>query len=91
MQIPNISDKNEWKLNGQMVSVDLALTDAVSLLKTKLQEETGMPPAKQKISFEVIEFVFFFLMFTKVINCYRLVHYRECSLKIAIQWLFIIY
>lgn len=53
MQIPSIADKNEWKLNGQTVAMNLELTDAVSIVKSKIQEETGMPPAKQKISFEV--------------------------------------
>lgn len=53
MQIPNIIEKSEWKLNGQTIAVSLALTDAVTALKGKIQEETGMPPAKQKISYEV--------------------------------------
>ncbi|XP_065371099.1 splicing factor 3A subunit 1 isoform X1 [Calliphora vicina] len=52
VQIPNVLDKSEWKLNGQTIAVSLALTDPVSLLKSKIQEETGMPPAKQKISYE---------------------------------------
>uniref|UniRef100_A0A1A9Z7E6 Splicing factor 3A subunit 1 n=1 Tax=Glossina pallidipes TaxID=7398 RepID=A0A1A9Z7E6_GLOPL len=52
VQIPNVIDKSEWKLNGQTIAVSLALTDAISLLKSKIQEETGMPPAKQKISYE---------------------------------------
>ncbi|XP_005182034.1 splicing factor 3A subunit 1 [Musca domestica] len=52
VQIPNVIDKSEWKLNGQTIAVSLALTDAVTLLKSKIQEETGMPPAKQKISYE---------------------------------------
>ncbi|KAM7359831.1 splicing factor 3a subunit 1 isoform 2-T4 [Cochliomyia hominivorax] len=52
VQIPNVLDKSEWKLNGQTIAVSLALTDQVSLLKSKIQEETGMPPAKQKISYE---------------------------------------
>lgn len=52
IQIPNVLDKSEWKLNGQTIAVSLALNDIVSLLKTKIQDETGMPPAKQKISYE---------------------------------------
>lgn len=54
VQIPNVLDKSEWKLNGQTIAVSLLLTDPVTLLKSKIQEETGMPPAKQKISYEVI-------------------------------------
>ncbi|EDW25170.1 GL22994 [Drosophila persimilis] len=49
--VPN-SDKSEWKLNGQMIAVTLALTDPIANLKAKLQDETGMPPAKQKIFYE---------------------------------------
>lgn len=33
--------------------MSLALTDTVSSLKSKIQDETLMPPAKQKISYEV--------------------------------------
>lgn len=53
VQIPSASDKPEWRLNGQTVSLTLALTDSVTTLKLKLQDETGMPPAKQKISYDV--------------------------------------
>ncbi|XP_033244206.1 splicing factor 3A subunit 1 isoform X1 [Drosophila miranda] len=49
--VPN-SDKSEWKLNGQMIAVTLPLTDPIANLKAKLQDETGMPPAKQKIFYE---------------------------------------
>lgn len=60
VQVPNATDKSEWRLNGQTIPVVLDLTDTVSALKAKVQDETGMPPAKQKISYEVIrkEFVF---------------------------------
>jgi len=50
--VPN-SDKSEWKLNGQMIAVTMALSEPITNLKTKLQDETGMPPAKQKIFYEV--------------------------------------
>lgn len=49
--VPN-SDKSEWKLNGQMIAVTMALSEPITNLKTKLQDETGMPPAKQKIFYE---------------------------------------
>lgn len=52
VQVPNASDKPEWQLNGQTVSLTLNLNDSVTLLKSKLQDETGMPPAKQKIFYE---------------------------------------
>ncbi|EDV42309.1 uncharacterized protein Dana_GF17916 [Drosophila ananassae] len=51
VQVPN-SDKSEWKLNGQMIAITLPLTEPISTLKSKLQDETGMPPAKQKIFYE---------------------------------------
>lgn len=52
VQVPNISEKSEWRLNGQTFAITLSLTDSVSVLKSKVQDETGMPPAKQKISYE---------------------------------------
>lgn len=52
VQVPNATDKSEWRLNGQTIPVVLDLTDTVSALKAKVQDETGMPPAKQKISYE---------------------------------------
>lgn len=52
VQCPTLAEKSEWKLNGQIVAMQLQLTDAVSVLKGKLQAETGMPPAKQKIFYE---------------------------------------
>ena len=55
VQIPSAGDKPEWRLNGQITSISLALGDTVQTLKSKLQDETGMPPAKQKISYDVSE------------------------------------
>ncbi|XP_058442939.1 splicing factor 3A subunit 1 [Malaya genurostris] len=52
VQCPNLSEKSEWKLCGQTISIQLQLTDSVSTMKGKLQAETGMPPAKQKIFYE---------------------------------------
>lgn len=52
IQVPNLSEKSEWRLNGQSFTIALSLTDSVSVLKMKIQDETGMPPAKQKISYE---------------------------------------
>lgn len=53
VQVPSAGDKPEWRLNGQTVALTLALTDSVAVLKQRLQDETGMPPAKQKISYDV--------------------------------------
>lgn len=52
VQVPHNPDKPEWRLNGQMVSLNVSLTDPVSALKSKLQEETGLPPAKQKLVYD---------------------------------------
>ncbi|XP_055384989.1 splicing factor 3A subunit 1 [Condylostylus longicornis] len=51
VQVPH-ADKSEWKLNGQTIALSLNLTDTISTLKSRIQDETGMPPAKQKISYE---------------------------------------
>lgn len=50
VQVPHNADKPEWRLNGQIISLNVSLTDAITSLKSKLQEETGLPPAKQKLS-----------------------------------------
>lgn len=52
--VPLIDDKPEWKMNGQMLSLTLALTDNVAALKTRIMEEVGMPQGKQKIQHENI-------------------------------------
>lgn len=52
VMVPMIPDKPEWKLNGQMLSIVMALTDNIGNLKSRIQEETGMPPAKQKLSYD---------------------------------------
>ncbi|RLV97799.1 hypothetical protein DV515_00011477 [Chloebia gouldiae] len=43
VQVPNMQDKTEWKLNGQ-----------VSVIKVKIHEATGMPAGKQKLQYEGI-------------------------------------
>ena len=52
VQVPNMSDKPEWRMNGQVVSINLALTDTISVVKAQIQESTDMPLAKQKISYD---------------------------------------
>lgn len=52
VQVPKLSEKAEWKLNGQTVTLTLPLTDSVSVLKAKIHEEVGMPPGKQKLQYE---------------------------------------
>ncbi|XP_064614806.1 splicing factor 3A subunit 1-like [Liolophura sinensis] len=54
VQVPNLPDKPEWKLNGQMLNFTLPLTDNVSVLKAKVNEALGMPAGKQKLQYEGI-------------------------------------
>lgn len=58
--IPVLPEKAEWKLNGQVLTLTLPLTETISSLKAKLQDETNMPPAKQKLFYDVsMQFNFF--------------------------------
>lgn len=52
VQAPSGSDKAEWRLSGQIIPITLSLSDSITTLKSKIQEETGLPPAKQKISYD---------------------------------------
>ncbi|XP_060699585.1 splicing factor 3A subunit 1 [Hemiscyllium ocellatum] len=54
IQVPNMQDKSEWKLNGQILVFTLPLTDQVSVVKVKIHEATGMPAGKQKLQYEGI-------------------------------------
>jgi len=52
VQCPNLPEKTEWKLQGQMLTFSLPLTDEVSVIKAKIHESTGMPAGKQKLQLE---------------------------------------
>ncbi|XP_045467739.1 splicing factor 3A subunit 1 [Harmonia axyridis] len=52
VSIPVAPEKSEWKLNGQVMALTVPLSESVSNLKVKIQEETGMPPAKQKLFYD---------------------------------------
>ncbi|XP_063216659.1 splicing factor 3A subunit 1 [Bacillus rossius redtenbacheri] len=54
--IPNMSEKPEWRLNGQLLGLTLPLTDTVAVIKARIHEETGMPPGKQKLHWEGLFF-----------------------------------
>ena len=58
-----MSEKPEWRLKGQLLTLTLPLSDTVSVIKAKIHEETGMPPGKQKLQWEVC-----FFMITHVIT-----------------------
>lgn len=52
--VPAMPDKPEWKLEGQMLSLTLELTDTVNTIKSRIHEELGMPQGKQKLQQENI-------------------------------------
>ncbi|XP_049842965.1 splicing factor 3A subunit 1 isoform X2 [Schistocerca gregaria] len=54
--VPNLTDKPEWRLRGQVLNLTLPLTDTVAVVKAKVHEETGMPPGKQKLHWEGLFF-----------------------------------
>ncbi|XP_044131202.1 splicing factor 3A subunit 1 isoform X2 [Bufo gargarizans] len=54
VQVPNMQDKTEWKLSGQVQAFTLPLTDQVSVIKVKIHEATGMPAGKQKLQYDGI-------------------------------------
>lgn len=49
---PVSQEKPEWRLNGQMIAMVLPLADTVAVVKSRIHDETGMPPGKQKLSWE---------------------------------------
>merc|ERR1740122_447260 len=54
VSVPSMADKPEWKCDGQMMSVTLALTETVNSVKSKIMEEIGMPQGKQKLQHETL-------------------------------------
>ncbi|XP_032691580.1 splicing factor 3A subunit 1 [Odontomachus brunneus] len=50
--VPMMTEKAEWKLNGQTLNITLQLSDTVSTMKALIHEQTGMPPGKQKLQYE---------------------------------------
>lgn len=49
-----MTEKAEWKLNGQTLNITLQLSDTVATMKALIHEQTGMPPGKQKLQYEVL-------------------------------------
>jgi splicing factor 3A subunit 1 len=52
VQVPHVADKPEWKLNGQVVNLTLAPRDSMTTLKNRIQDQLGIPSAKQKVQFD---------------------------------------
>lgn len=54
ISVPNLADKPELNMNGQTMTVTLNLTDMVSVIKSKINEQIGLAPGKQKLQYEGI-------------------------------------
>lgn len=52
--VPMMTEKAEWKLNGQTLNITLQISDTVATMKALIHEQTGMPPGKQKLQYEVM-------------------------------------
>jgi len=52
VQIPNVPDKPEWNLKGQLIPFTMPLTDTVSVIKNKLVDYLNMAIAKQKLQYD---------------------------------------
>ncbi|CAC5405413.1 SF3A1 [Mytilus coruscus] len=52
--VPKADDKPEWKLNGQMLTYTLPLSDSIAVMKAKLNESLGLPAGKQKLQYDGI-------------------------------------
>lgn len=51
--VPMMTEKAEWKLNGQTLNITLQVSDTVATMKALIHEQIGMPPGKQKLQYEV--------------------------------------
>lgn len=54
--VPLMTEKAEWKLNGQTVNITLQPNETIATLKERIHEQTGMPPGKQKLQYEGMVF-----------------------------------
>ncbi|KAL3993662.1 Pre-mRNA splicing factor PRP21 like family protein [Acanthocheilonema viteae] len=52
VQIPSTAPNPDWKLDGRRLNVSLDIAAPVSTLKSFVQDETGLPCSKQKLSYE---------------------------------------
>ncbi|KAI4458222.1 spliceosome associated protein [Holotrichia oblita] len=50
--IPMAPEKPEWKLNGQTLTFTFPLSESITNVKAKIQDELTMPPAKQKLFYD---------------------------------------
>lgn len=89
--VPSMPEKSEWRLNGQMLTYTMALSESITSLKSKIQDDVGMQPAKQKLYYDVIIITFFILVSLYDLLIKHIYFFRECSSKIQILWRIIIF
>lgn len=53
IMVPSMPEKTEWRLNGQLLTYTLPLSESIASLKAKVQDDVGMQPAKQKLYYDV--------------------------------------
>ena len=51
VSVPKV-EKEDWNCRGQLIHISMPLTSSFSDVKQKIEAETGMPPAKQKLQCE---------------------------------------
>jgi splicing factor 3A subunit 1 len=49
VSVPSVPEKSEWKLNGQVIEVQVNISDTIRNLKEKIQEILSMPVNRQKL------------------------------------------
>jgi len=54
IQTPNLQDNQTWNLRGQLLRIQVLISDKVKVLKDKISEQIGgMPPNKQKLKGDI--------------------------------------
>jgi len=58
VEVPNEEpEKPEWKLNGQMITIQVNLKDTATTIKEKVKNAIGVPPNKQKLKASNLPFM----------------------------------
>lgn len=52
VQVPNVPDKPEWNLKGQLIPFTMPLTETISAIKNKLAEYLNLATPKQKLQLD---------------------------------------
>lgn len=71
-------EKSEWRLNGQMLTYTMPLSETIASLKSKIQDDVGMQPAKQKLHFDVSIF-FIFVFYITNINGFQGMFFKDSN------------